>query len=184
MKLNDNVAGILVLAALGVAGIWYLKSKVGAVANAVNPLNHDNVFHKGVESAVGQENLSKGSDYFFSAQDLLIGAVSPLHESSEYSKQVYGLDFDFSKWLPDVSTWTMPQWDISKLNPASQNNYVYEGLNKAVGSEKVATVGDYIFGAIDLINPFNKSDDYAKTVYGMRDPDYVTLKNNNAEGIN
>jgi hypothetical protein len=179
VKINENVAGVLVLAALGVAGVWYLKGRVGAAANAVNPLNRENVFHKGVESVVGAENLSNASDYVFGAVDL----INPFNESDDYAKKVYGLDFDWEKWLPDVDSWTMPQWDLSKVNPASQSNYVYEGLNKAVGSEKLATVGDYFFGAIDLINPFNKSDEYAKTVYGMRDPDYVTLKNSNSEGI-
>lgn len=180
MKLNDNVAGILVLAALGVAGIWYLKGKVGAVANSVNPLNNENVFYKGVNGIAGENKVASVSDKIFGAVDL----INPFNESDAYAKQVYGLDFDFSKWLPDVGSWTMPQWDTSKINPASTNNVVYQGVNKVVGEQKVATASDYIFGAIDLINPFNKSDDYAKTVYGMRDPDYVTLKNNNAEGIN
>jgi len=38
---------------IAVGALWYLKKKAGDVADAVNPLNNDNVFYTGYNS-VGQ----------------------------------------------------------------------------------------------------------------------------------
>lgn len=61
---------------------------------------------------------------------------------------------------------------LNKINPASSENVVYQGLNKVVGEENVASGADYFFGAIDLINPFADSTrkEYAKQVYGLKSP--------------
>lgn len=53
------------------------------------------------------------------------------------------------------------------LNPASGENVVYKSVESAVGQDAVLNTADYIFGAIDLINPFNESDTHAKMVYGI-----------------
>ncbi len=53
----------------------------------------------------------------------------------------------------------------NRFNPASHDNYIYQ----AVEGETLNTVGDYVFGAVDLINPFNESDEHALRVYGLAD---------------
>ena len=51
------------------------------------------------------------------------------------------------------------------MNPASKENLIYQ----AVEGDTLNTVGDYYFGAWDLINPFNDDDTHAKSVYGFGD---------------
>ena len=55
------------------------------------------------------------------------------------------------------------------LNPASQENLVFEGTQAVVGEENLQDAADYFFGAIDLINPFapDYRKRYAREVYGM-----------------
>ena len=50
-----------------------------------------------------------------------------------------------------------------KVNPASDQNFVYQ----AVKGDTLTAVGDKYFAYLDLINPFNESDDYAKKVWGL-----------------
>ena len=58
--------------------------------------------------------------------------------------------------------------DLKKwFNPASDENLAYQAVSGIVGEENLATAGDYFFGAVDLLNPFNESDDYARKVYGI-----------------
>lgn len=54
-----------------------------------------------------------------------------------------------------------------KLNPASSGNVVYTTVQDVVGEEKLNTAGDYFFGAVDILNPFNESDLYAMQVFGL-----------------
>lgn len=43
---------------------------------------------------------------------------------------------------------------------------------------------DHTFAAVDLINPFNESDTYAKQVWGIGEKaDAKNISNNNSEGI-
>lgn len=56
---------------------------------------------------------------------------------------------------------------ISKINPADENNMINQSVINTFGQSAVSNTADHIFGAIDLINPFNESDDYAKQVYGL-----------------
>ncbi len=51
----------------------------------------------------------------------------------------------------------------NKINPASDQNFVYQ----AVQGETLEAVGDKYFAYLDLINPFNESDEYAKQVWGL-----------------
>lgn len=58
----------LIVAGVAVAGLWYLKRQgvqtVQAAANAVNPLNNENVFYGGVNSVgaelTGDEHFTLG----------------------------------------------------------------------------------------------------------------------------
>jgi hypothetical protein len=56
---------------------------------------------------------------------------------------------------------------IAGINPADSRNIVNQAVVGVVGQEKINAVGDKIFAAIDLINPFNESDAYARMVYGL-----------------
>lgn len=74
------------------------------------------------------------------------------------------------------------------LNPANSKNVVNTAVINAVGEQRVASVADRIFGAIDLINPFNRSDEYAKQVYGIgqkneESADQKTINGTSKEGI-
>lgn len=177
-----DVSGILVLAALGIGAVWLVRKKAGAVVNAVNPVNPDNVFNTAAKNVVGEQRLQGGFDRVFAGIDL----INPFNESDDYAKQVIagGMGFDYTKWLDfdfSLPDFTLPQWTES-INPASQNNVINKGVTAVVGEKNMSTAGDYFFGLIDLINPFNKSDDYAKTVYGL-DEDSRVLKNQKSEGI-
>ena len=57
--------------------------------------------------------------------------------------------------------------NINKINPASRENVVFQGVERAVGADNVSSVADRVFGAVDLINPFNESDDHARQVWGL-----------------
>jgi hypothetical protein len=56
---------------------------------------------------------------------------------------------------------------IAAINPANPDNIVNTAVLSALGEDTYAEVGDYVFGAIDLLNPFNDSDAYARQVYGL-----------------
>lgn len=53
------------------------------------------------------------------------------------------------------------------LNPTNPNNIVNTTVVDTFGQENVTGVFDTIFAAVDIVNPFNKSDAYAKEVLGM-----------------
>lgn len=58
---------------------------------------------------------------------------------------------------------------VNAINPANPDNVVNTAVEDTFGEENVATFFDYVFGGVDLINPFNKSDTYAKQVWGLDD---------------
>ena len=55
------------------------------------------------------------------------------------------------------------------INPASPENLIYKGTNSLLGEDTVGTASDYIFGGIDLLNPWADPERkrYAKQVYGI-----------------
>lgn len=59
--------------------------------------------------------------------------------------------------------------NINKINPASRENVVFQGVEAVAGADNVANTADVIFGAFDLINPFNESDRYAEEIFGIGD---------------
>lgn len=54
------------------------------------------------------------------------------------------------------------------LNPASHDNIVYKAaepaLNYQIGGYAAS---DYYFAYLDLLNPWNESDEYARQVWGL-----------------
>lgn len=54
-----------------------------------------------------------------------------------------------------------------KVNPASDQNYIYDGIGGNDPDSDFVASSDRFFGAIDLINPFNDDDTYARRVWGL-----------------
>ena len=56
---------VLIVGGIAVLGAWYLKGKAGEmvkdVGQAVNPVNHDNVFNRGAESLYQAVTGSEGT---------------------------------------------------------------------------------------------------------------------------
>lgn len=59
---------------------------------------------------------------------------------------------------------------LNKINPASSENVVYQAVseNSIQGSHNGYSYDDHLFAAVDLINPFNETDEYAKKVWGFK----------------
>lgn len=53
------------------------------------------------------------------------------------------------------------------INPTSPDNVAYKGVKAAVGDQRFFSLTDYYGATLDLLNPFNKSDAYAKQVFGL-----------------
>lgn len=180
--LNSKVGGYVALGVLGVAVLWYMKRQAGAVLNSVNPLNNDNVIHKGAvattDAVFGKGALATVTDYVLGAVDI----VNPWNDSDAHALNVWGLT-DINNGLKSAMDWKLPEFSVDNFNPASDKNLINQGVTKVVGQDKMATAGDYFFGLIDLVNPWNESDAYARKVYGV-DEDQRVINNNNAEGIN
>ncbi len=60
---------------------------------------------------------------------------------------------------------------VDKLNPASDQNVIYQSdlVQNTVGHEldNGYTVADHYFAYVDLINPWNESDAFAREVWGL-----------------
>lgn len=58
---------------------------------------------------------------------------------------------------------------VDAVNPLSDQNVAYKAANAAIGEQNFATIGDYYFGALSLLNPFasDTAKNYAKQVYGI-----------------
>lgn len=54
MKSNDTAMNIALIGGAGVAAFFLLKRFGGQAANAVNPLNNDNVFARGSDAVVSE----------------------------------------------------------------------------------------------------------------------------------
>lgn len=59
---------------------------------------------------------------------------------------------------------------VNKVNPAHQDNFVNQAVESVAieGGHNGYSYDDHLFGAIDLINPWNKNDDYAEKVWGLQ----------------
>lgn len=95
IPINKYTVGATVL----VLGVWYLKRRAGALVDAVNPANPDNVINQGFQSAVGEQNAATFFDHFFGLADLL----DPFKSTQEktYARQVWGIDADYQQLQND-----------------------------------------------------------------------------------
>ncbi len=58
---------------------------------------------------------------------------------------------------------------VEAVNPASPNNLVNKAVTAVAikGDHNGYSYDDHLFAAIDLLNPFNDSDRYARLVWGI-----------------
>lgn len=58
---------------------------------------------------------------------------------------------------------------VDAVNPASANNVVNKAVSAVAiqGGHNGYSYDDHLFAAIDLINPWNDSDNYARKVWGL-----------------
>lgn len=59
---------------------------------------------------------------------------------------------------------------VDAINPASANNLVNKAVTAVAieGGHNGYSYDDHFFAAIDLVNPWNESDIYAETIWGLR----------------
>lgn len=167
-QLNINVDGIMLVGlGVGVPLLGFLGYKLYTskekIVEAVNPLNSNNIVNSAVESVgqslTGDPNWTLGG-WAFDWTHNVDGSYRP-----EAGIDIVGL-------LPGAGSGIKMVWDGAKsaapyVNPANPNNVVNTAVTKVVGEKNMATVGDRIFGAIDLINPWNDDDTYAKIIWGL-----------------
>lgn len=62
---------------------------------------------------------------------------------------------------------------LNKINPFHEDNVVNQTAEKYAiqGDRNGYSYDTHLFAAVDLINPFNESDDYAKEVWGLKGDD-------------
>lgn len=53
------------------------------------------------------------------------------------------------------------------LNPTHRNNIVNKSAQNIFGKERLQNGFDKVFAVVDIVNPFNKSDAYAREVLGL-----------------
>lgn len=175
-QVNLNIDGLMLIGlGVGVPVLGYLgwkiygaKEAVAAGLDKVNPASANNFVNQGVEKVgqtlTGDSNWTLGgwaydwshnSDGTVKKEEMawdIAGIFSMLNFP------VLGVGATAAKAAKEVAPY---------VNPANPNNLVNQAVTGAVGEKNMAKAGDYFFGAIDLINPFNESDEYAKKVWGI-----------------
>ncbi|WP_444884864.1 hypothetical protein [Microbulbifer sp. PSTR4-B] len=63
--------------------------------------------------------------------------------------------------------WWNRQSLVNLVNPTHQDNIVNRAAKEVVGEDNLRGFFDRVFGAVDLVNPLNESDDYARQVWGL-----------------
>lgn len=90
-KVGVQIDGTMVLVALVAVGVGYAYYKkneiVKTVTEDLNPTHQNNIINRGVQGALGRENVSSVADKIFAAADIL----TPWNGISGYAKEVWGL---------------------------------------------------------------------------------------------
>jgi hypothetical protein len=168
-QLNINVDGMMLiglgvgLPLLGFIGYTLYTSKE-KIVNAVNPASPDNLVNTAVES-VGQ-SLTGDPNWTLGGW-----AFDWTHNADGSFRPESGIDI--AGLIPGVGSGLKTVWDGAKevapyVNPASPTNVVNTAVANAVGPEKTAQAADKILAVVDLLNPFNSSDEYAKIIWGIK----------------
>lgn len=168
-QLNVNIDGIMLVGlGVGVPLLGFLGYKLYAskeeIINAVNPASSDNLVNKAFESVgqsvTGDPNWTLGG-----------WAYDWTHNPDGSFRPEAG--FDLVNLMPGAGSAISTVWEGAKtvapyVNPANPGNVVNTAVTKAVGEKNMATAADRFFGAVDLLNPFNNDDTYAKIIWGIK----------------
>lgn len=171
MKTTLNVDGLMLIGlgvgvpVLGFIGykLYGAKEAVGAALDKVNPASSNNFVNQGVESLgqaiTGDENFTLGGWAFdiTHGDDGQANYLTPLMTFTDFLNPV-----GVAKQVGSMAIKAAPY-----VNPANPNNLVNQAVTKVVGEKNVATAADKVFGLMDLMNPFNESDAYAKIIWGL-----------------
>lgn len=154
MKMQLTGGGVVALAGVAaVAGLAvFIVKKLPDIKEAVDPTSENNLASKAAKAVVGEKELASFSEKVFGGIDLL----NPFNESDEFAMTLFDEQFAPVKAAAE------------KVNPASPNNVINKGAEKVFGAQTVSNTADKIFGAIDLINPWNDDDTYAEQVWGIK----------------
>lgn len=173
-QVNLNIDGLMLMGiGVGVPLLGFIGYKlygakeaiVGAV-DKVNPASANNFVNQGVES-LGQA-LTGDSSW------TLGGWAYEWSHNDDTTVDAAGMGWDIlglGQKLPGFAPVATAAKGAIKaapyVNPANPNNLINQAVTGVVGEKNMSAAGDYFFGAIDLLNPFNESDEYAKKVWGI-----------------
>lgn len=175
-QVNLNIDGLMLIGlGIGVPVLGYIgyklygaKEAVAAGLDKVNPASQNNFVNQGVES-VGQA-LTGDSNW------TLGGWAYEWSHNDDTTVDYSGMGWDIAGLvgklgLPGLSVGataaTAAKEVVPYVSPANPNNLINQAVTGVVGEKNMSTAADYFFGGIDLLNPFNESDEYAKKVWGI-----------------
>lgn len=175
-QVNLNIDGLMLIGIgvgvplLGFIGykLYGAKEAIAGAVDKVNPASQNNFVNQGVES-VGQA-LTGDSNW------TLGGWAYEWSHNDDTTVDAAGMGWDIAGLigklqLPGITPAVQAASAAKKVepyvNPANPNNLINQAVTGAVGDKNMAAAGDYFFGAIDLLNPFNESDEYAQKVWGI-----------------
>jgi hypothetical protein len=170
-QVNLNIDGLMLIGLgvgvplLGFIGykIYGARESIAGAVDKVNPASANNFVNQGVESLgqaiTGDENFTLGG-WAFDWTHNTDGSQRPL-AGMYIPGALPGFNFGLMA-LVDGASAVAPY-----VNPANPNNLVNQAVTGVVGEENVATAADKVFGLMDLLNPFNESDAYAKIIWGL-----------------
>lgn len=173
-QVNVNIDGLMLLGlGIGVPLLGYIgykiygtKEVIEAGIDKVNPASHNNFVNQGVNSlgaaVSGDPHWTLGGwAYEWSHNE--DGTV----DTEGMAWDIAGLVGKLPLFAPVNAAAGVTKEATPYVNPANPNNLINQAVTGVVGEGNMSTAGDYFFGAIDLLNPFNESDEYAKKVWGI-----------------
>lgn len=173
-QVNVNIDGLMLIGlGIGVPVLGYIgyklygaKEAVAAGLDKVNPASQNNFVNQGVNN-LGAE-ISGETDW------TLGGWAYEWSHNNDTTVDAGGMAWDiaglFGKlplFAPVKSAASTAKTVTPYVNPANPNNLINQAVTGVAGEKNMATAADYFFGGIDLLNPFNESDEYAKKVWGI-----------------
>lgn len=172
MKTTLNVDGVMLVGlGLGVPLLGFIgyklygaKEVIAGAVDKVNPASPNNFVNQGVESLgaaiTGNDDFTLGG-WAFDVTHNDNGEYDPLGAGLELASLMPGWGSGFSA-VVDGAKAVGPY-----VNPSNPNNLINQAATKVVGEKNMATAADKVFGLMDLLNPFNESDAYAKIIWGV-----------------
>lgn len=182
--LNSRVGGYIALGCLGAAIVWYMSKKAEAAGKTaadfvntyLNPASDKNLVYAGVNKvgsvATGDDSWSLGSALY----DFTHPTYNPNETDSGILDWIYSDDSLMGKAVAGLGDWKNIDLDFDVVNPASDKNLVYTGVNKvgaAATGDDSFSLGSWIY---DIFHP-DEGKNYVSE-------DKRIINSNNNEGIN